>query len=209
MTWKIPETEEAWEEYLSAYMDGELSGEEKCKLEELLKSNPDQAARLEELRKTSGFLQEWEIDTPVPEATFIREIRNQAAPEENFNLISWLRSFKLQRVVPSFLAGMVVGILTITFMNRDDRTIILYKPEPEYVTSKYSISPNQADVLLTEVYAEGLKEKMLDELKQQNIKEALEVYKTLKAKYPDSQVLKELSKNRKLRFLQAGKKYLL
>ena len=209
MKWKTPVTEYEWEEYLSAYMDGELSGEEKTELDKLLESSPERASRLEELRKTSGFLKEWEIDTPVPEATFIREVRNQAAPEEKFNFISWFRSFKLQRVVPSFLAGMVVGILTITFMNRDDRTIILYKPEPEYVTAKHSISPSQADVLLTEVYAEGLKEKILNKLKQQNIKAAFEVYKTLKAKYPDSQALKNLSENRRLRFLQEGKKYLL
>ena len=209
MNWKKPETENEWEEYLSAYMDGELSPDEKSGLEELLESNPEQAARLEKLKKTSRFLQEWEIDTPVPGAAFIREIRSQASPEENFSLISCFRQFKLQRAVPSFLAGMVVGILAITFINRDSGTVIFYKAEPEYVTSKYSISPAQADKLLTEVYAEGLKERMLNELKQQNIEAAFEVYKTLKEKYPDSQALEALNKIRELRFLQAGKKYLL
>ena len=49
MTWKIPETEEAWEEYLSSYIDGELSPDEITGLEDMLKKNPDRKAQLESL----------------------------------------------------------------------------------------------------------------------------------------------------------------
>lgn len=198
MTWKTPETEEAWEECLSAYVDGEMSSDDRTELENILKSDPKRATQLEDLKKTSSLLREWKIDAPLPDAAFISEVRNQAGQKRNSTLASWFRSFKVQHALPSFIIGVLVGILIV---NQNVEPAVESETKPEQKVSEYSISSSQTDELLEEVDAQALKGKILNELKHRNIATAFETYKELEAKYPESQALKSLNENRRLLYL--------
>ena len=200
MTWKIPETEEAWEECLSAYLDGELSPDEITGLENLLKKNQERSDQLEKLKNTSGFLQKWEIDAPVPDASFIREVRRQSEIKKEVIFFSWFRTLRLQTILPSFAIGLLAGIVFMSVFNNNSipenaSTMVL-----KHVTPYYTISQRQANDLFAEADAEGLKAKVLKKIKEQNISAALVLFKKLKKKYPDSQALRDLNRDRKLRF---------
>lgn len=201
MIWKVPETEEAWEEYLSSYIDGELSPDDIPGLEDLLEKFPERAVQLKSLRSTSGFLKTWKIDAPVPDASFIREVRRQAGFKQEVNFFSWLRTLRLQTILPSFAVGLLAGIVMMSAFNKDSVPGNANTMALKHVAPEYTISQRQANELFAEVDAEGLKVKVLDELRKQNIDAALEAYKELKKKYPESRAFKELNENRKMRFL--------
>ena len=200
MRWKKPETEEAWEEYLSAYIDGELSRDEIVGLEDLLKKIPERKAQLERLKSTSGFLKKWKIEAPVPDASFISEVRRQAGQKKEFTFLSWFRTLRFQTILPSFIVGLFVGVIFMSVYAKESKTYITDTMVSRHVSSEHTLSQRQAHELFKEVDAEGLKAKVLDELKNQNIDAALETYHKLKTKYPESRALRDLSEDRKLRF---------
>lgn len=200
MRWKKPKTEEAWEEYLSAYIDGELSRDEIIGLEDLLKKNPDRKAQMESLKSTSGFLKKWVIDAPMPDAAFIRNVRKQAWVKDKSTFLSWFKTLRLQTILPSFIVGLFVGVIFMSVYAKESKTYITDTMVSRHVSSEHTLSQRQAEELFKEVDAEGLKAKVLDELKNQNIDAALETYHKLKSKYPESRALRDLNENRKMRF---------
>lgn len=201
MTWKIPETEEEWEECLSAYMDGELSPDEKTEMEKTLKKNPDRFVQLEIMKKTSGFLKKWEIKAPLPDTSFIRELRNQAEPEKSFKIFAWLKNMRFRTILPSFAVGLFAGIFFMSVFNSNSTSQNYVVTASKYTEPEYKLSQRQTNELFSEMGAEMLKVKMLDELNKRNIEAALKTYKKLENKHPESSALKELKGNRKLRFI--------
>ena len=202
MTWKTPESEEAWEECLSTYIDGEMSADDIIELERILETNPERSAQLEEICHTSCLLQEWEIDVPTPDPAFVQEACRLTEPKQDFKWKSWFKTLRMQSALPSFLIGIFVGIVFMTLASSGNTSDVLPTTTVERVISESAISPSQAEKLLGEMEAEGLKTKVLNELKQQNADRALETFEELQEKYPESRALKDLNENRKLSLLR-------
>ncbi len=201
MTFKAPVTEEEWAEYLSALIDGELTNDEIAGIEILLKNNQERSAQLEDMKSTSGFLKKWDIKAPLPDASFIRDLRNQAKPNTGFALLRWLKNMKLRTILPSFSVGLLAGIFFMSAFNSDNTSQNYVAAASRYAEPEYKLSQRQTQKLFSEMDAEMLKVKILDELNKQNIEAALKAYKNLKNKHPESQALKKLKENRKLSFI--------
>lgn len=202
MRWKKPKTEEEWAEYLSAFIDGELTNDEITRLKTLLKKNPDRSAQLEVMKKTSGFLKKWEIEAPQPEAEFIKKVREQADTKHKYTFLSWFRLLRMQQVLPSFIVGLFAGIFFMAFVYQGNSPAVMNSEKSGHMRSEYTISQRQVDQLLSEIDAEKLKVNILGEIKKRNITTALKMLKELESKYPESQALKDLNENRKLIYLQ-------
>ncbi len=80
MRWTPPASEEQWRELLSERLDGELDPESAQTLDDYLTTHPDRAGQLDELRRTSGLLREWEVEAPQPGADFLRRLEAETRP---------------------------------------------------------------------------------------------------------------------------------
>jgi hypothetical protein len=70
-----PATDREWSEALSAYMDGELDGEERAALERAMDADPRRAEQLAELRRLSGALRAWGVEeVPSPAPAFLARL---------------------------------------------------------------------------------------------------------------------------------------
>ena len=83
MTWKPPESEDAWLECLSAYLDGEMSVEDRRALEKVIETDPQRAEQLHALRQTSRLLEEWDVDAPEPQPAFLQQLDRTAEGAES------------------------------------------------------------------------------------------------------------------------------
>jgi anti-sigma factor RsiW len=211
MTWKPPETEEAWQECLSAYLDGEMKPDERRALEQYLEKDTDRARQLQEMRRLAHVLQEWRVEAPEPRPQFVREIEKVLKQETGSTWKGRLRDlFAAARLRWQFQAAVfVVGVLLGAFgavvirgagfsakgtKSLSQAPLAVNRPDMMSVT----ISPVQADGLLREVLAGNLKERVLDEIRNGNSEKALATYQALQESFSDTLVFRELEKDRRL-----------
>jgi len=215
MTWKPPENEEAWQECLSAYLDGEVPDEERRSLEQYLLRDARRAAQLEELQRLSGVLSEWKIPAPEPDPLFENKIRARVlknTSREKYSSLNIIIPWKLRWAAHAaiFLLGVMIGglIMSLVLMNitKESRAFLPQgkPPAPSHIqaafpeTSLANISPSQADALLREISAAQLKEKMMGQIKRQNWDQAALLYKSLSDQYRDTKVFKDLQNDKYL-----------
>ncbi len=201
MTLKPPESEEAWEECMSAFLDKEMPANDMIEFERMLEKYPLHAAQMERLRLASGLLREWKIDPQTPDPAFLRKVRGLSQSGGNITWRTWFGTLRLQPVLPAFLTGILAGILFMTLIYKESKSEAVYTPRIKVTASGTAISPAQAHMLLE---TEELRVKVLNELDQMNIGSAMEYYNELKKKYPESRALRDLYENRTLRLLQKG-----
>jgi len=215
MTWKPPENEKAWQECLSAYLDGEMPPEERRELEQYLQKDAGRAAQLEELQRLSGVLSEWGITAPEPDPAFENKIRTHVTQNTSrakyFSLniiIPW--KFRWAAHAAIFLLGVLVGALfmSIFLMNlmkesgsfsppgniHAQRQVPAAPPE----TSLAIISSSQADALLREISAAQLKDQLMEQIGRKNWDQASSLYRSLSDRYRDTKVFKELENDKYL-----------
>lgn len=200
--WKRPESDEAWEEKLSAYLDDEMSEEERVEVERCLEEEPLRGEQLAALRETSGMLREWQVEPPRPDAEFVHQFRDVAANgrSRSWRGLSWLRP-----VFPAFAAGLAVGVMGMAALRGENAPapresappVGIVEPRPVNAT----ISPAQADGLLIEMEAEGLKASVLEEIGKYNAAQALKAFEELEQNYPQSIALRDLTEDRRFRRL--------
>ena len=219
MSWKPPESEKAWQEYLTAYLDGELEPDERRAFEQYLETDGDRAKQLQEMRRLSDVLQEWRVEVPEPNPSLAREVEKILKRETGGARKSWFGSFSeglkvrwaFQAAV--FLVGVLTGVLggplvqRAGFPAKPGETI---PPAPPTVIQtevvNITISPAQANGLLREVQAGNLKERVISQMRSGNWEEARAAYKSLRDTFSDTLVFRELQKDSRLvqseRFLE-------
>ncbi len=215
MSWKPPENEEAWQECLSAYLDGEMPDEERRNLEQYLRNDARRASQLSELQRLSGILSEWEIPAPEPSPVFENKIRTHVSKNTSrakYSSLNIIIPWKLRWAVHAaiFLLGALVGglVMSLALMNIMKQSAEFIPPEkrpaPQRIqaaspeTSLATISPSQADALLREISAAQLKEKMVGQIKRQNWDQAALLYKSLSNQYGETKVFKDLPNDKYL-----------
>lgn len=193
MNWTPPVTEAAWQELLSAYLDGELDPEEASALGVYLATDPTRARQFDELRQLSRELQQWAAPEAAPEPEWL-EVAGILSPGPR----GWLRQAAV------FLAGAAVGAALLHAIGSRTTDAILSQPGPVYpVTVSASISPGQATGILHEVDAEALRARLETHLRDGNWPAARETFETLCAEYPGSLALRELQTTRPARLVAA------
>jgi len=211
MTWKPPESEEAWQECLTAYLDGEMEPDERHALELYLERDIDRAKQLHEMRRLSDVMQEWRVDAPAPTPAFARRIEKFQEEEAGRARQSWFgRCFAGARFrwvfhTAVFLVGVLTGVLGRPLMHRAGLSAETNEPlplvpaavtRPEAVN--IAISPAQANGLLREVQAGNLRERVIGQMRNGNWEEARATYKSLRDAFSDTLVFQELQKDTRL-----------
>ncbi len=201
MSWRKPQTEEEWSESLSAYLDGELTEEERTQLEICLQSDPDRLQQLQVFQRTSAFLQGWKIEPPEPSAEFQRQFKQTL--RENRQSFWWKKTF-LRDFFPlhSQWAPFSLGLTTGVFALLIAQYTFLGNPFPGASHSPSGgenqpvynvfISQNQAETLMGEVNAAGLIAQMKTQLHANQWNEAASTYQTLSNKFPETKAFLEL-----------------
>ena len=211
MNWIPPESETDWQESLSAYLDNELSPEERRALEERLATDGRRAEQLRVLRETSEVLQAWRVETPPPDPAFVRELHKaMEKPVAMRHRRQFLTIFMpAQRWAFSamiFLAGIVAGVGGLTFVQElsaprpaksESRPSQTASPRPDALN--IPISPAQAEAIRHELCANDMKNRMIQELEQRDWQKARETLEYFVREYPDSKALRELRENDLLR----------
>jgi anti-sigma factor RsiW len=211
MSWKPPESEEAWQECLTAYLDGEMEPDDCHALELYLEKDSDRAKQLHEMRRLSDVMQEWRVEAPEPNLSFIREIEKVQEKETGrvrttrfASLFAGAR-FRWAFHTAVFLVGVLTGVLGGPLMQRAGVSAKPNEPlslapatviRPEVVN--IAISPTQADGLLREVQAGNLRERVISQMKNGNWEEARATYKSLRDAFSDTLVFQELQKDTRL-----------
>jgi anti-sigma factor RsiW len=207
MSWIAPETEEAWQECLSAYLDGELPAAERRALEQRLAADPERARQLAALRGVSDLLCQWEA--PAPDAAFEYALREVVvaggAPAR--------RTSHDRRFAPAplrwrfglalFWAGVFVGALGVQWTRRPP----VPPPPPRQLaaqatTSVLALSADQSRRIHREVEADALKQRFLRALDERQWARARDLADELTRAYPESDALRELHANPALRRLK-------
>ena len=210
MIWKPPETEEAWQECLSAYLDGEMTLEEKNALENHLLKNPARAEQLEELRKLDSLLPQWGIEVQPPDKTFEEHLlatgrrgRSREVDSPRHILTPWKLNWGFHAAV--FLAGVFVGGMIMSMFIKTGEAPSRAESHPQILATSIPaektssiISDSQAEVLLKEISASQIKDKMMDEVRKSNWEQATALYKSLKEQYPDTKACKDLENDKYL-----------
>ena len=193
-------------ELLSAYIDGEMSQEEKEKFNDLLKIDKKLAYYHEKFQKISGMLQELEVEVPEPEQKFIEKFENKKTSTNAIKLFFKDYIYKWQFQTAVFLTGFFLGIFSMYLLNPTSKIIpsnqISKKTESESTVVNIYISPNQAEDLLKEVTATGLKDEITLQIKNNNWKEAAATYKTLLRDYSGTHAVKEMENSREINMLK-------
>lgn len=210
MIWKPPETEQEWQECLSAYLDGELSTDEKTALENHLKNNPERTEQLAELRKLGSLLPQWEMQIPQPDKAFQEKLLATMQRPKSWKEIfprSIVLSWKLRLVLHAavFLLGICVGAILMNMIGKTGEGFSIHKTPSKTTLQSIPaektpgiISDSQAKALLKEIDAEQLKEKMMDQIKRQNWDQASTIYKSLREQYSDTKAWKDLENEKSL-----------
>jgi len=185
--WHPPETEEAWQECLSAYLDDELADEERRALEDHLSRDEARAAQLETLRRASGLLRAWQVEAPEPDPSFRRNLektlgertRIESVPEHKKRSAGAFLRLALRAAL--FAAGVLTGVAgTLLIGERPDsrrqeiaQVLTPSSPTVEIVAENLSIAPSQAERLLRAMQANGMKAQVVKELQEENWTSAL------------------------------------
>ena len=219
MTWKEPENREAWQEVLSAYLDGELEGDERSVVERRIAEDPALAEELAALRRTSRLLSEWQVEAPKPGAEFLKSIKSEiggrrsvVSPVRVAASRCWfppVRRWVLQAAV--FVAGMVIGGLGVGFWRSGEasqtgKSLVVQEATRsrtiQVADSLGAMTPAQADRLLRKTQAEGLKKEVFNNIRSDNWREALTVGKRLWDEYPETLHLNDLNNEETLKLLR-------
>jgi anti-sigma factor RsiW len=211
MNRKRPQTEEAWTELLSAYLDGELEADERRALESWLAEEPARARQMEELRRVGGLLQEWTVEAPEPDPALVRALIAPPARRRRPEAGKWGAAMFWFLRVPGlahaaiFLLGMLVGIGAMQARQRTHEISLAparaeapaQTPERESQVAALagpgeSIPPGQADRIWREVQAGNLKNRVMTRMNQGDFREAVKAWRELNEKYPDSGALRQL-----------------
>jgi anti-sigma factor RsiW len=218
MNWMPPETEEGWQECLSAYLDGELEPEERRALEAHLAADPRRNEQLQSLRGLSRVLGEWSVEAPAPDPKHLRELCGalEERVERRPGGWSWLSSltgwgprWAFQAAI--FLLGVLAGIVGPRLIGhpsgmgqppagREIASAPIARNEGAGLNA--AISPDQADQLAREVKANGLRDSVIQGLDKNDWQTARQAFETLRRQYPDSGALRELEKNESLRWIK-------
>ena len=206
MNWRPPETEDAWLECLSAYMDGELPPEEHQAVEEYLQKDAVRRKQLRMLAATSDLLREWDVPASEPTPAFIGkfvqnlEESNQSILERFTQKLFRFPSFGrwLQPVAFLFvgilLGGLGMNLYLLPSAEREAR-----QDSPHPTTVNIMVSPSQAENLLKEVAASRMADELMDDLKDGNWKDARMMYENLTEQYPDTLAVQQLEKKQSVR----------
>ncbi|HIJ74304.1 MAG TPA: hypothetical protein HPP83_09410, partial [Candidatus Hydrogenedentes bacterium] len=215
--WKPPESEDAWAECLSAYLDGELSPEERQGLERRLELEPARAVQLRGLKAMSEALRLWHIEAPEADPAFVGQCervladREQVLTAQTERCRPFFSRFRWQAQAALFLLGALTGI-TGTLLcvwarggqpAQHPAAFSRVLVQPVIVMS--AVSPQQAQGLFREVAAEDLKRAMLDNLHAARWDAALETYETLRTEYGDTAAAREMGLDPTLRRLKKGR----
>ena len=201
MSWKTPLSEEAWEEYLSAYVDGELAPEEREPLEAHLKTDPSRADQVRALEKVSSVLREWNVETPDPSPVILDRLdRAPTKPPR----VRW----SLAAAV--FVAGLAAGVLgTLALQGpptEPPQQVVETRPAEDTTLAgappDSSISPAQAEDLLREVTAGGIKTKLTESVRRRKWQAAAQLYHRLLREFGDTEVAATLDTEREVRRLK-------
>lgn len=195
MAWKIPQTEEAWSECLSAYLDGEMDEDERMELDAYLQTDPERSRQLEEYRQTSASLQGWMVDVPEPGAAFMRQLKKmEREKREPF----WKRYLYPNMNWVPFSVGVVTGVFALLIAQSpfqgsprldSSSTDPMGKSQPVY---NIFISQNQAETLMGEVTATGLSTQLKNQLRNNQWSDAAATYQVLFKNYSETKAFLEL-----------------
>ncbi len=194
MSWNIPKTEDEWMECLSAYIDDELASDDKLALEEYLQTDGERMEQLRAYQRTSSMLQTWTVDAPDPHPDFINQVVRQSDKR-----ISSLWGFIIPQLNwGQFSMGAVTGVcalLLVQYFTPSRQAVIDYDPvsaKSEKPVYNIYISQNQADSLLDEITAAGLKTQMKTQIRNSQWEDAADTYASLLAKYSKTKALQEI-----------------
>jgi anti-sigma factor RsiW len=196
MTWQQPETDQEWLECLSAYMDGELDDDEARAVAAALESNPERAAQLRTLRETRALMPAWDVDAPEPPPALLRRLEHADTPARPVRRFMPLR---VQLQAALFLVGLFSGIAgTLLYVRVSDvpGAHTASPPVVHVTVAEPTISPQQAEVLMREVSAEGIKGDLLRQIRGRDWGAATETYGRLVEEYGDTSVVKALAEDR-------------
>jgi len=216
MIWQPPESEEAWQECLSAYLDGEMELDEQRAIEQYLEQDRTRTAQLDTLRYTSRLLQEWQIEVPKPDPPFVQNLRSEFEMRSARSRLSRAgRRFSAPMLrwavhAAVFLVGVGTGATGLRLVETaavpPEQQIeivktptVIVKPDVVNVTA----SPARAEGLLREVIAGNLRGQILEYARSHNWERAVTVYQTLRETYSDTDVFRDLQQNQQMRQLEA------
>lgn len=208
MTWKPPESEEAWLECLSAYLDGEMEPDAERAIERVLEIDPRRAEQFRALQHTSHLLQEWDVEAPEPIPAFERQSRQilgesrrstfQNLYEQFFSFPSFRWGFQ----AAVFLLGVLTGVFgTSLFQHATSspgRTARQTYPTAVHVF----VSPNQAENLLREVAATHLVDQIQQEVRERNWRDAHSLCQALIDNHSDTSTAREFQQAKGFRRLK-------
>ncbi|GMW01876.1 MAG: hypothetical protein AMXMBFR84_30120 [Candidatus Hydrogenedentota bacterium] len=174
MSWMPPQTEEGWNEVLSAYVDGELSFEETAGLEGYLATDTVRQNQVRELRKVSAVMSEWQAPDIRPPEAVLGKRRS-----------TW-RRFQWGQLAAGFAAGIAVGLFAASPSR--DAVIPASPPVPAAITSSSDVamSRDRADRLVRESAAEALHGQIVQLLADRKIDQAEARLALLQREYPDT-----------------------
>lgn len=201
MTWNKPNTEDEWNEWISAYIDGELNDEDRRALESALAADSKHAEQVAAWRAMSVALEEWRVEEAPPRPAFLHALdkagtrprRRQRRPAD---FLKW-RRLGFQGAL--FLLGAVCGVAVTLAVVHPANPGRDSEPETARVTedialasSRPTISAGQAERLLQEVEAQKLKAQALDALRQGRRSDAERFYQRLSDQFSDTETMHEL-----------------
>ena len=197
MAWKMPQTEEEWMEYLSAYLDGELPFEERMALEEYLRNNPEQMQRLQGYQQMSSLLRAWTVTVPDPNPSFVKRMAQDTEYREKPSTIwQWLGVPTFQW--GQFASGMIVGIFSLLILQAylpiKTAQILSTSMPPANATPVYNfhLSQEQAENLLQEVTAKGMVVELKTLILNRNWSQAAQAYQLLQENYANTKAFIEV-----------------
>ncbi len=197
MAWKMPQTEEEWMEYLSAYLDGELPFEERKALEEYLQNNPEQMRRLQGYQQMSSLLRAWTVRVPDPNPSFVKRMAQETEYREKPSTIwQWLGVPTFQW--GQFASGMIVGIFSLLILQAylpiKTAQILSTSMPPANATPVYNfhLSQEQAENLLQEVTAKGMVVELKTLILNRNWSQAAQAYQLLQENYANTKAFIEV-----------------
>ncbi len=196
MNWTRPDSEEAWGECLSAYVDGETSPEELAAIEAHLQTNPVRAGQVRELRSLSAALHEWDVDVPAESSP--RTLDFAVGARRPDRAIRRIRAWQLAAAV--FIVGVSVGTAGTLFVQRATAPEIVSVQHEDsagriLAQAPPAITPDQAETLLRELDAENVKTTLRKQIRERNWTGAASTYRELTTAYADTAAATTLDKD--------------
>jgi hypothetical protein len=197
--------ETAWNEILSAYLDGELSPADRIGIDSALIADSALRNHFDELRGAQKLLGEWRIEAPPiilrHSAPAVLSVRPPEMP-------AW-RQFA-GHMAAFFMAGLLIGVIATGVFHREQN---IPSPFPSPIVAQYpalytlasatqrpdaptlAISAEQADRIMREVRAEELKNEITRGLEQKDYQRVRQAYETLKSEFSSSETWQKLRRN--------------